>query len=49
VICREVADGAVRAGVGAAEQAVEIGRDVAGGLVRRVNRKLGADQESDRR
>ena len=37
---RAVASGAMRAGVGAAEQALEIGREAADGLIRRIDRKL---------
>ena len=32
---------AARAGMGVAEQALQVGRDAADGLIRRVNRKLG--------
>jgi len=46
---RQVAEGAMRAGVGAAEQAVEIGRETAGGIIRRVSRKLGAARDDDQR
>jgi hypothetical protein len=45
---REVAEGAMRAGIGAAESAVGVGREVADGLIRRVNHKLGADRDDNR-
>ncbi|MGZ5375361.1 MAG: SRPBCC family protein [Solirubrobacterales bacterium] len=42
---RDVTEGVVRAGIGAAESAIGIGREVSDGLIRRVNRKLGADRD----
>jgi uncharacterized membrane protein len=44
---RDVAEGVVRAGIGAAESAIGIGREVSDGLIRRVNRKLD-DESGDR-
>lgn len=44
---REVAETAARAGMGAAESAIGIGREAAEGLIKRVNRKLGADRDDD--
>ncbi len=45
---REVADTAVRAGIGAAEAAAGVGREAADGLLKRISRKLGADRGDER-